>query len=177
MDITEELAKSIVYILPAVVVFGTAYYILKQFFEHEQKNKSIHLRAENQKISLPIRLQAYERIILFIERISPDELLIRVHQKDMSARDLQAAMLKSIRSEFEHNITQQLYISDNAWNLIKNAKEETIRMINIASSKVSDDASSLDLSNTIFTMLSEIEKPPTSIALEFIKKEARRFLV
>ncbi|MFQ5334448.1 MAG: hypothetical protein ACE5DN_00070 [Flavobacteriales bacterium] len=175
MDFTEDLAKSIIYILPSLVVFATAYYILKQFFDNERKKRGLNIRLENQKVSLPMRLQAYERMVLFMERISPDGLMMRVHRKDMSARELQAVMLQNIRSEFEHNLTQQIYISDNAWGLVKNAKEETIRIINIAASKVADDASGTDLSNVVFKIMSEMEKTPTLVATEFLRKEARKF--
>jgi hypothetical protein len=92
----------------------------------------------------------------------------------MSARLLQNEMVKTIRAEFEHNLSQQIYITQQSWNSVKTAKEETIRAINIASTKVPDDASGLDLINVIFELVTKVEKLPTDIALEQLKLEAKQ---
>lgn len=162
------------YILPSVVTFLAAYYIIKAFLDREYKNKLMDLRMQNQSTITPIRLQAYERMTLFLERISLTQLVSRVHKSGMSARLLQSEMVKTIRAEFEHNLSQQIYITQQTWNSVKTAKEETIRAINIASTKVPDDASGLDLINVIFELVTKVEKLPTDIALEQLKLEAKQ---
>ena len=127
----------------------------------------------NQKLITPIKLQAYERIALFLERIALNNLIVRVYKPGMSARMLQAELLKAIRSEFEHNLSQQIYLSNDSWNATKTAKEETIKAINIASSKVSDEASGTDLSKIIFELITKVDKLPTEYALELLKMEIR----
>lgn len=170
----EDILDIFKYILPSVVTFLAAYYIIKTFLDREYKNKLMDLRMQNQSTITPIRLQAYERMTLFLERISLTQLVSRVHKSGMSARLLQSEMVKTIRAEFEHNLSQQIYITQQTWNSVKTAKEETIRAINIASTKVPDDASGLDLINVIFELVTKVEKLPTDIALEQLKLEAKQ---
>jgi len=87
---------------------------------------------------------------------------------------LQAELLETIRSEFNHNLSQQVYMSDSAWTLVKNSKEETIKLINLASSNVNDDATGTELSKIILQLVMKIEKLPNQTALEYLKKELRQ---
>lgn len=171
MDHLFELLKLI---LPALIVFLTAFYMIKKFIGNEDKKRLAALKEEGHKFVMPIRFQAYERMIIFLERISPESLLMRVHKPGMSARLFQAELLQTIRTEFEHNISQQIYVSNAGWDLVKRAKEETIKLINISSGKVNDNASGIELSKAIFKILSEIGKVPTQIAIDFLKKEIRQ---
>jgi hypothetical protein len=92
----------------------------------------------------------------------------------MSAKLLQAELLKAIRTEYEHNLSQQVYVSPGAWELIKNAKEETIKLVNTAAINVSDEASGVDLGKLILEVSMNIEKMPTQVALDYVKQEARQ---
>jgi Fe2+ transport system protein B len=160
-------------VLPAVVVFLTAFFILKRFMDNEQRKHLLELRSKSSKTVTPIRLQAYERIALFLERINPNSLIMRVHKQGMSARQMQSALLQTIRAEFEHNVAQQIYMSPAAWKAIRAAKEETIKLVNIASSKVPDEASSMDLGRVILELHGSLEQTPTDFALDFVKSEIR----
>ncbi|MFY8029870.1 MAG: hypothetical protein ACOVPB_11890, partial [Bacteroidia bacterium] len=170
----EDILDIFKYVLPSVVTFLAAYFIIKAFLDREYKNKMMDLRMQNQQTITPIRLQAYERMVLFLERISITQLVSRVHKSGMSARLLQSELVKTIRNEYDHNLSQQVYITQQTWNSIKTAKEETIRAINIASTKVSDDAAGLDLVNVLFDLVTKVEKLPTDIALEQLKLEAKQ---
>jgi len=170
----EDILDIFKYVLPSVVTFLAAYFIIKAFLDREYKNKIMDLRMQNQQTITPIRLQAYERMVLFLERISITQLVSRVHKSGMSARLLQSELVKTIRNEYDHNLSQQVYITQQTWNSIKTAKEETIRAINIASTKVSDDAAGLDLVNVLFDLVTKVEKLPTDIALEQLKLEAKQ---
>lgn len=170
MEVVLEILKLT---LPSAVVFATVYFMLKQYFEAEHKRRSIEIRQANARGSAPLKMQAYERLILFLERISPDRLAMRTQKKGMSARVQHAEMLKIIREEFDHNVTQQLYISASAWKIIKQVKEEAIRIINVAASKNGEDASALDLTKTILGIMAQLESVPTEVAKEALKKEFR----
>lgn len=162
------------YILPSVITFLASFYVMRTFLRREQQERLIDLRMQNQKTITPLRLQAYERMALLLERISLSNLVTRVHKSGMSARLLQSEMNKAIRAEFEHNLSQQIYVTNQAWDAVKTAKEETIKAINIASTKVSDEASGMDLVNVLFDLITKVEKLPTDIALEIVKLEARQ---
>ncbi|NEN22458.1 hypothetical protein G3O08_02945 [Cryomorpha ignava] len=125
---------------------------------------------------IKLELQAAERFALYLERISPDRLVMRLHQTGMSAKMLQSEMLRAIREEFDHNLSQQIYISENAWELIKNAKEEMVKFISVCGDNMGDKNSGLDLSRKIFEAASRVEKLPSEIALQYLRKETRRYL-
>lgn len=162
------------YILPSGVVFATAYYVLKVMLDNEQRKRLLEIKLKNQTTITPVRLQAYERIILFLERISPNNLIFRVFDAEFSAAQFQAVLNQAIRDEFEHNLSQQLYISSPAWDMVKNAKEEMIKMVNIAAVQLESDATSTELSGKIFSMSSEISQLPVNKAIEVVKNEVRQ---
>ena len=158
-------------VIPAAAVFAVSYYLIKRFLEGEGKRRNVELKMSNQQLITPIRLQAYERIILFLERVSPNSLVMRVHMNGMSAHLLHTELLKTIRTEFDHNLSQQIYVSAKAWELVKTAKDETTKLVNIAASKVPPAATGMELSQAIIQIASQLNKLPTQMAVEAIKKE------
>lgn len=162
------------YVLPAVVVFFTAWYILKEFFRQETQKRQLRLLEEKQRISLPIRLQAYERIVLLLERISPSNLVMRIHKPGLTVKQFQQLLVQTIRDEYDHNLSQQLYVSLEAWELVKSAKEEMIRQVNISAGKHEEKGTSAALSTTLLEM--SIDKLATRKALDYVKTEARKLL-
>ncbi|HRE75876.1 MAG TPA: hypothetical protein PLR45_14415 [Flavobacteriales bacterium] len=177
----EAIADLLKIMIPALIVMGTAYFLIarqqeqfKQFLDTKTANKLAELKAESNKTTLPLRLQAYERVILYLERISPNNMIMRVYKPGMSSKLLQAELTRTIREEYEHNMTQQVYVSHNCWLLLKNAKEETIRMINVAAAGIPGDASGLELSAAVFEIGQKIDKMPTDIAINFAKNEVQK---
>jgi len=161
------------YTLPALIVFLTTYFILNKMINNEDKRRKIEAILNNQKIITPIRLQAYERMILMLERLSPQSLIVRSQKNKMSIQQLQKVLLKNIRSEFEHNMAHQLYISDNAWEIIKTAKENLIKLINQNAISLKPDAPAINLSKNILEKILQPDKDPTQKAILYIKKEIR----
>jgi len=165
-------------LLPAVIVFLTAFYGIRQFLTQEralrQTERLADMKQDDRKHTLPLRLQAYERLTLFLERIAPGALLLRVHKSGMSSRMLHAELVATVREEFDHNITQQLYVSDKAWQQVRMAKEETIRLLNIAYDQVGEDKSATALSQQIFESAARLSHLPGQVALLAIKEEVRK---
>ena len=170
----DSFVQMLMYAVPSIIVFLTSYFILKSFLDQEYRKKMVDIRMSNQSTITPIRLQACERIVLFCERIAINSLVMRVHRQGVSARLLHSELLTTIRTEYEHNISQQIYVSKAAWDAVKSAKEETIKAINIAASKVPDDGSGLDLCTVILDLSTKVEKLPTDYAIEVIKAEIRQ---
>jgi len=163
------------YILPSSIVFLAVYLVLKKHLETQLKSQIVAGKQGLQGTVLPIRLQAYERMVLLLERISPQNLVMRVNNNTASAAQLHQELLTSIRAEYEHNLTQQVYVSKGAWEAVKRAKEETIKLINIAATKVNDTSKGVELSKTILELSMQMDKIPTQVAIDFIKEEARTF--
>lgn len=169
----QALYELIKYTVPSLVVFATAYYLLKMFLEKEAEKTQMQLRLDVQKISLPVRMQAYERLVLLLERIEPAGLLVRTNMPGMNANQLQSALVQSIRAEFEHNLSQQVYVSTKAWEMVRNAREETIKRINTAAMKLTPEATSTDLASLILINDIDAEQSAVKGALDLLKAEAR----
>jgi hypothetical protein len=110
-------------VLPAIIVAGMAYYFLQLFFTNENNRRKFQLQKEFQKETLPLQLQAFERLALFLERINPAKILLRVAPYNDNANDYEALIIHTIEQEFEHNLTQQIYVSDDCWTIINTAKK------------------------------------------------------
>ena len=160
--------------IPSLVVFFTALFVLKTVLQKENENRRLQIVLQNQKIITPLRLQAYERIILFLERISPNSVIMRLQTPNMTVQQLHKEMLVLIRSEFEHNLSQQLYLSVDAWEQIRNAKEKTVKLLNMCLDGMDQNENAIKYSQVIFEKLIEIEKSPTQEAIDFIKNEIKQ---
>ena len=170
METVIEFAKLLI---PAGAVLYGMYLVVKSFVQKELNQATIDLRAQNQEITMPMRLQAYERICLFLERITPNNLVLRLRDNAHNAREFQHVLVNEIREEYNHNLSQQIYISDQAWELVKNAKEEIIAVINQSGQGLPEQATSLDLAKKIFDNMLKKGTDPTTYSLLQIKKEAR----
>lgn len=164
---------SILIIVTASILI-TAYLFLKKNTSNELTQLKLELKKDRQNFFLPNRVEAYQRLILLLERISPNSLVMRNHHPSLSAKTMQSELLKSIREEFEHNIAQQIFISIEAWETIKNSKEEIVKIINLAGSQLKEDATSTDLAEKIFQIVSEIKTIPTENSIIYLKKELQQ---
>ncbi|MEN8929001.1 MAG: hypothetical protein ABF240_09050 [Flavobacteriales bacterium] len=131
---------------------------------------------EKQNHLFPLTLQAYERIVLLMERIELSNLVMKTKTSEMTAQELHGTLLNNIREEYENNVAQQIYVSDNAWNLIKQAKEETINIINLAANSIEKGGNSNDLTRAIFEKMMVIPKSPSQIALDYLKAEIKEVI-
>jgi hypothetical protein len=162
--------------IPALIVFFTAYFILRNMIRNDQDKRRQDLILQNSRTITPIKLQAYERIVLFLERISLESMLLRVSTSDMTASQLHSALLTTIRSEFEHNLSQQIYMSQQAWEVTRNARSNMIKIINSEAEKLTPDATGMSLSKQLLEKIMELDKEPTRVAIEFIKAEVGRMI-
>jgi len=162
--------------IPALIVFFTAWILLRNMISNEQNKRNQELILQNSRTVIPIKLQAYERIVLFLERISLESLLVRVSTPGMSFAQLHSALLTTIRSEFEHNLSQQIYMSPQAWEVVRNARSNTIKIINSEAEKMPATATGMDFSKHLLEKVIELEKEPTRAAIEYIKGEVARMI-
>jgi hypothetical protein len=170
MELVADLIKVI---LPAGLVLWAMYLTVSSFIKKDLVQKELEIKAETTKTLLPIRLQAYERMALFLERISPNNLLIRLNGQTPNVLSFQQLMLSEIREEFSHNLSQQVYMSDEAWTTVKNAMNETVALINLSAKDLSPDAPAIELSKRIFEIMMGKEVNPSDEALKIVKQEMR----
>jgi hypothetical protein len=169
--VMEALLQIALIILPAGGILLTAIFFLRRETSKELLNMQIELRKQRQEFFLPNRVEAYQRAVLLMERIHPNSLVMRLHNPGMPAKALQADFLKAIREEYDHNVAQQLFISPQAWQMVKNSKEETIKIINIAGNQMQATSTGMELSAKIFELVAEIGQLPSEITVELLKKE------
>lgn len=168
MDI-DNIIELLFSIAPAVIIGTIAYYFFKQHIENENRMRRFLLQKDLQKESFPLRLQAYERMTLFLERTSPSKLLTRVLPTSSNKEDYESLLIATIEQEFEHNLSQQIYVSDQCWSITQAAKNATIQLIRKATIQEQTDTAN-KLREVILTDL--MDKPaPSNAALAFIKEE------
>ena len=155
-------------------MFGALYVVMSRFLETEHRKQLMILRKENNSVTTPLRLNAYERLVLFLERISMDKIVLRVSKPGMSAKKLKIDLIQTIQQEFEHNLTQQLYISNSTWETIVHVKDEYLKIIRISASQVKPDANAVELGQKIFELMVKIEQSPSQLAILTLKKEIKQ---
>jgi hypothetical protein len=99
-----------------------------------------------------LQLGAYERLLIFAERTRIPNMVQRLNQPNFSVQQLQQVMVQSLRDEFEHNITQQLYIRPELWDAISKLKEQNAYLINEIARKMPPGAPGTDLSKALLQL-------------------------
>ncbi|MBK6263454.1 hypothetical protein JKA74_00290 [Marivirga sp. S37H4] len=161
-------------IIPAGIVLYAMFLVVKTMMQKQNEAKIIEMKSKNKEIVLPIRLQAYERMTLFLERISPDQIIKRVSKGEMNVAELQFVLLNDIREEFNHNLSQQVYMSDESWKIIKNAKEELIMLINQSAKELDPEAKSIELVKIIYSQSLDKRIDSIEYGLTFLKNEIQQ---
>lgn len=156
-----------------ILIIGIiAFYLFKLQVKSQSSQQKINVFAGRKKDALPIKLQAYERMLLFCERINPIKLLVRVKPTSDAIDDYLFVLLQNIEQEFEHNLVQQLYVSEECWSVIiasKTAVINTLKQIALTSENTKDFREKMMLAH-------QSKSPATDTAISFIKKEIKKFI-
>ena len=168
----DKIIEVLAFTLPAVVTGLVAMYFFKTQSANDEKRRNFLIRKEGQNIALPLRLQAYERLTLFLERISPAKLLLRVKPTGKDAHAYAQKLIGVIEQEFEHNLAQQIYMSETAWKAVKTSKSVMVKIIRSASEKEEVK----DIAGFQEEVMKSVMKQegPTQAALGFLRLEAQK---
>ena len=164
-----KIIEILAYTIPSIITGAVAYYLFKLYFKDQQNTRRWLLQKESQKDAMPIRLQAYERMSLFLERINIIKLVVRVMPISEDKNDYENYLIAQIDQEFEHNLAQQIYISNECWTMILTAKNATIQMIRVASRN--EKVYSADKMREVILNEMMDKQSPCVVALEFVKNE------
>lgn len=159
--------------LPSVVVLVAVYLILNKMFKQDELRRNFELQRQNLKNVTPVRLRAYERAILFLERTQPSSILMRQNLTKMNCLQLQSVLLQQVREEFEHNISQQIYISSQAWECVCLAKESLLNLISVAGKQFEGEDEAIKMAEFLVTTYSHTPNPPSQKAIEILKNEVK----
>lgn len=173
MDILETILEIAKYVIPALVVLIAANQIVGKFVSGETRRKHLEIMKTTSDTTLRLRLQAYERLALFLERIHPRSVITRIYQPEMTVRDLQVALTQTIRTEFDHNLSQQIYVSAQMWNMLYGVKEQIMAAYNQIAASLHPESSAKELHKKLIEHFMSEESNPIEIALEMLNKEAK----
>lgn len=165
------LLQVVVFTVPTIVVGTVAYLIINKMLKAENMRRNHEIHKMNAKTLVPAKLQACERMALFLERVSPESLLMRQNLKNTNALQLQTVLLQQIRQEWEHNLSQQLYISSDTWIVLKNAKESIIQLINTCAAEAQMNFTTMDFAKLILETYHTVQSSPIDVAMSMLKKE------
>jgi hypothetical protein len=173
MDST-KIIEIVAYTLPSLITGGVAYFLFTSYFKDQQNTRRWLIMKENQKQALPIRLQAYERVVLFLERIHPAQLLMRIAPPTEDKKDYATLLIHAIQTEFEHNLAQQIYLTNECWGVVNKTKNTTVQLIrkNLLNPEITN---ANQLREAILRELTEMEAP-SSVAITFLKEELKNIL-
>lgn len=166
---TTKILEILGYTLPSLVTGGVAYYLFDSYFKDQQNMRRWLLQKENKKDILPLRLQAYERLSLLMERIHPSQMVMRNNPFTNDKKEYENFIIDLIQQEFEHNLSQQIYVSGECWSIIQTAKNASIQMIRIAAQNEKVQTAA-DLREFVVSSLAD-KTSPTITALDLIKQE------
>ena len=169
------LVEFIKILLPAGLVLYAMFLTFRSMLEKEIERKKVDVKYKLQETVVPLRLQAYERLALLLERISPKNIILRMNNPAYSAQEFHILLVREIREEFNHNMSQQIYISEELWTFVKKAIEDTISTINQAAVSLTPEAKCVDLTRAIFEKVLGGGTDPISHALAQLKKEVAQF--
>ena len=157
-----------------ILVTLAAFYIAKPYLDDRDKNTENRGRKKHKKQTLALQLQAYERLLIFIDRANPTNLLLRLNQQGLTAGELHYLAVAETKNEFQHNISQQLYVSETAWEVTKRVKNDTIFLLNSALKTALPETSGIEFSKLVFEHLASLENSPYDAAACIINNDAAR---
>jgi hypothetical protein len=163
--------------IPALIVFWTVFKLLGTFLAGQQNLKQLEIRENSQKTTLPLKLQAYERLSVLCERMMIPNLILRMRTEQMNTNDLRIAILVALQQEYEHNISQQVYVSDNLWNIVKVAKNNTQTIINQVAKESGYEKDATEFTKNLQFFLENNSGDSLLMAQAAIKQEAATILV
>lgn len=161
------------YILPAFIVMMTAYLLFDKMLSNEDKRRKHEQKAGTDNTIVSIRLRAYERIMLLLERTNPSSMLVHLIKPGMTVIELQTKLLEHIRLEFEHNFSQQIYVSESLWKAVSITRENLTKLINATASQFKPDDTATILAESLIRIYAESANNPTELAIAMLKQETR----
>jgi hypothetical protein len=174
MNVTHLFTQLTAFAGGGIITIIVAYLLVKSDIQNYFRFKTLAHHQENSKALFSLRLQAYERVIIFLERINPANLLVRLHQQGITISTLQSIIVEEIKAEYQHNITQQLYIDPVSWTVVRKLKDDTIAMVNNVAQNLPENTTGVDLSKKILQHMNTIGENPYELAINQLKIDVQK---
>ena len=164
------------YCIPALCVLLATWIVMHKFYKSETEKRLWELKRLSQKEISPLRMRAYERLALLLERTTPERMLVDINVTEMTPLQLQTHLMHTLRQEYNHNLSQQIYVSDETWAMIENAHMQTIAFCNSIAQQMPANSNALDYAKTLITAYKSNGETPNDLALQALRKEAQTLL-
>lgn len=172
-----DFAQVLAYCIPSLIVLACVYIIMQKMYTNEQEKRMWELKKISQKEITPTRLRAYERLCLLLERTQPEHLLMDNTQlTEMTINELQRLLIKTIRMEFDHNLSQQIYVSDDVWEKVLEARDQVMAFINSMALQLPQGSTTLDYAKVLMTAYNQNGVTPHEVAMDALKEEVKTLL-
>ncbi len=168
------------YTLPSLVVLAGVYVVMHKLYNNEQEKRIWELKKQSQKEITPTRLRAYERLALLLERTQPEHLVMEISRQsplaEMSVAQLQQLILRTIRQEYDHNLSQQIYVSDELWDKIIDARDQMASFTTAMANQLPNGATTMDYAKVLMTAYNQNGMTPHEVAMSALKEEVKTIL-
>jgi len=164
------------YCLPALCVLLATWLVMHKFYKSEQEKRLWELKRLSQKEISPLRMRAYERLSLLLERTTPEHMLLELNLGEMTILQVQQQLMRTIRLEYDHNTSQQIYVSDEVWMLIIDARNQMVAFVNSMAQQMPPESTALDYAKVLITAYSANGKTANEQAMQALRDEARSLL-
>lgn len=164
------------YCLPALCVLLATWLVMYKFYKSEAEKRLWELKRLSQKEISPLRMRAYERLTLLLERTTPEHMLLELNLGEMTVLQLQQHLMRTIRMEYDHNLSQQIYVSEHVWQAILLSRDQMIAFINTIAQQVPQDSSAFEYAKVLITAYANNGETANSKALIILKTEAMTLL-
>ncbi|OYQ40666.1 DUF7935 family protein [Flavobacterium aurantiibacter] len=170
----DDLLKALLNILPALIVGIVAVNFFKNFVLNQNEERRFEILRQTRKETLPLKLQAYERLTLLMDRISIAKVAVRIAPVHDDTESYVQILSATVEQEFEHNLTQQIYVSDECWLAITAAKNATLR--NIREISLLAEATNADSFRQLLLQNAVNSASTTNLAINMLRAEVQRFI-
>ncbi|MCQ2332536.1 MAG: hypothetical protein MJZ95_04980 [Paludibacteraceae bacterium] len=167
----ETFLEILKFTIPSVIALVGVYFIIDKIYRQESKRRDFEIFKMQKDVVLPMRLQAYERMTLFLQRIQPESMLTRFQFDKLTVKQLQQMLLQSVRDEFNHNAAQQIYVSPKVWGLVLNSRESVCQLINSCAAQLPADATAMELAKLMLETYAYSDETPIDLALQQMRRE------
>ena len=164
------------YMLPALLVLAATWLALWKMWQEERERRNFELKKSTQKEITPIRLRGYERLALLLERTTPEAMLRDMDVQSLNAQQICTLLIQKVRMEYDHNLSQQIYVSDAVWDAIVEAREQMVLFLNTTARQFPAETNGLEVAQLMLTAYAQNGETPNQKALQKLKDEARALL-
>lgn len=160
--------------IPSLVVLLSVWIVMRYLLRGEEERRLWEIKKNTEKEVTPIRLRAYERLALLLERTEPEQLLSDLNLTQMTKAELEQRLLLNVRREWEHNMSQQIYVGDDVWAKVMKARDEIASFIHTMALQMPAESTTLDYAKVLMSAYRLNGTTPHQIAMEALKDEVRQ---